>query len=300
MIPLFPKFKKLELKDKKEIEQFTRQFPPYSDYNFTSMYCYNTEDKMRVSRLNGNLVVRFQDYITGKLFYSFLGKTDSIKTADILLEYVKKKGLKPELKLIPEIVIASDKKIKKTFHVKADRDHFDYIYSVSRLSHLRGKKYYTKLKEARKFYKINRDAHLIKLDLRKENIKKEIVNVFAQWEETRGKIRKETRHEFTALKRFLRNSYSLHSLIIGAYCKDKLIGFSIAEVIHNDYAIHHFIKANFLYKNLFTVLYKKLGEELNSRKINWLNNEQDIGIPGLRHAKKLWRTLFFLKKYRIS
>lgn len=41
MIPKFPEFKKLELSNKEEIENFTSKFPPYSDFNFVSMWCWD-------------------------------------------------------------------------------------------------------------------------------------------------------------------------------------------------------------------------------------------------------------------
>jgi hypothetical protein len=64
MIPQFPKFKKIDLADLKEIEQFTKQFSPYSDYNFISLWAWNINDAVCISKLNGNLVVRFINYLT--------------------------------------------------------------------------------------------------------------------------------------------------------------------------------------------------------------------------------------------
>ena len=66
MIPQFPEFKSLELSDKKDIESFTKRFPPYSDFNFVSMWSWDIKEEIRISQLNGNLVVRFTDYLTGK------------------------------------------------------------------------------------------------------------------------------------------------------------------------------------------------------------------------------------------
>lgn len=299
MIPLFPKFKKLELADKKEIESFTKQFPPYSDYNFTSMYCYNTEDKMRVSWLNGNLVVRFQDYLTNELFYSFLGTKKVAETAAALLDFSKKKSLPPMLKLIPEVTVQADGKLSELFVVKEDRDNFDYIYDVLKLACLRGKKYYTKLKQVKRFYKLHPDCRVGNLDINNPMIKKAIINVFVTWEKTKGKMRKETKHELIALKRLLKQTHIFNLFSIGVYLKKKLIGFSIAEVIYKKYALHHFIKANVLYKEIFTIIYKALAENISIQKIDFLNNEQDLGINGLRQAKLLWKPLNFFKKYSL-
>ena len=93
MIPEFPQFKNLELTDKKEVEKITGKYPPYSDFNFVSMWSWDIKGEMRLSILNGNLVVRFTDYITGNPFYSFLGNNEVNDTVEKLLELSKKEGL---------------------------------------------------------------------------------------------------------------------------------------------------------------------------------------------------------------
>ena len=82
MIPEFPQFKKLELSDKKDVEKFTSLFAPYSDFNFASLWSWNIKDEMRLSVLNGNLVVHFTNYLTEELFYSFLGDKKINETAE--------------------------------------------------------------------------------------------------------------------------------------------------------------------------------------------------------------------------
>jgi hypothetical protein len=71
MIPQFPSFKKLTPDDREEIETITHEHDPYSDFNFSSMWAYNTEEDFEISRINNNIIIRFQDYITNKRFYSF-------------------------------------------------------------------------------------------------------------------------------------------------------------------------------------------------------------------------------------
>ncbi len=56
-IPKFPSSKKLTLADQAEVQNFVEKFPPYSDYNFTSLYSYNVENNIELSWLNNNLVV---------------------------------------------------------------------------------------------------------------------------------------------------------------------------------------------------------------------------------------------------
>ena len=104
MIPQFPKFKKLELSDKKDVEEFTLKYPPYSDHNFAGTWSWDVKDEMQISKLNNNYVIRFINYITGEPFYTFLGETKVNETAKELLEFSIKEKIKPQLELIPEEV----------------------------------------------------------------------------------------------------------------------------------------------------------------------------------------------------
>ncbi len=115
MIPNFPDFKPIELNDKDEIESFTKKFAPYSDFNFASMWSWDVKEEMRVSQLNGNLVVRFTDYLTGEPFYSFLGSNKPTETADALLTLAEKEGIPLHLKLVPE---DSAKEIDPTIRIE--------------------------------------------------------------------------------------------------------------------------------------------------------------------------------------
>ena len=133
MIPNFPEYKKLSLDDKDEIENFVRKFPPYSDYNFTSLYCYNVNDKVEVSWLNDNLVVLFQDYTSDELFYSFLGDNLVTETTLTLLDYADGVGVKKELRLIPECTRAILNGTPELY-TSEDANSFDYILSAFDIS----------------------------------------------------------------------------------------------------------------------------------------------------------------------
>jgi len=89
VLPQFPDFKCLEWNDRKQVEQYTAPFPPYSDFNFTSLYAWDVDNKMRISDLHGNLVILFSDYVTGEAFLSFIGTNNLPETACTLIDYSK-------------------------------------------------------------------------------------------------------------------------------------------------------------------------------------------------------------------
>ena len=123
MIPQFPEFKRIELSHKEEVEAFTKNFPLYSDFNFISMWSWDVKGDVRISQLNGNLVVRFNDYLTGEPFYSFIGENKVNETALALIGVAKVLGVGTRLKLVSEEVVKSLD--TSTFLIKEDRDNFD-------------------------------------------------------------------------------------------------------------------------------------------------------------------------------
>ncbi|MDA1169039.1 MAG: hypothetical protein O3A36_01745, partial [bacterium] len=135
-IPQFPEFKPLELSDREEIIKHTSKFVPYSDFNFTSLWSWDTDKKLKVSNLNQNLVVQFSDYISDEQFLSFIGTNEVNETMSHLLALAEIKGLLSTVKLVPSVVV--EKLDTSRFIVEEDRNNFDYIYSVQGLTELKG------------------------------------------------------------------------------------------------------------------------------------------------------------------
>jgi hypothetical protein len=153
MIPEFPNFKKLELTDKEGVEKITSKFPPYSDFNFTSLWIWNIDDKMTISELNNNLIVVFSDYLSGKSFISFIGKNKIPETISELIKFSEKKYQTSFLKLIPEEV--ANVISKSMFKIEPDRDSYDYIYSLANLANMNNWSQNTSGKSIRRFLKSN-------------------------------------------------------------------------------------------------------------------------------------------------
>ena len=49
MIPNFPNFKHVEIKDKPDVEKFTHSFKPYSDFNFISLFAWDTNNQRKIA-----------------------------------------------------------------------------------------------------------------------------------------------------------------------------------------------------------------------------------------------------------
>lgn len=264
-IPQFPESKKLTLEDKEEIETFVRKFPPYSDYNFTSLYCYNVNDKVEVSWLNGNLVVLFQDYISDEMFYSFLGTNLVAETALSLLKHSENLGLKNELRLIPECTI---KCINGNTSVcfNEDRNNFDYILSVSEISECNGNKFRDKRGNVNKFKRKYPNHNIRILDLHDTNTKFQI-HELCKILIDKKLVNNGNLHELAALERLLININYFNTICLSIFIQDKLTSFVINEQLNNDYVISHFEKSDISFKGITPFLFKELSKELKIKVV---------------------------------
>jgi uncharacterized protein len=298
-LPKFPDFKRLELQDRHQFYQFTKDLPPYSDYNFVSLWSYDVEEDTLISNLNGNLVIRLRDYITNELSYSFFGNFKVIETVEELVGYMEGKGTKPILKLIPEINFEHHQQlIHHHFTVVEDRDNFDYIFSLEKISNLPGSEYAGKRNKIARLLREHPNVEAKLIDLKNEENHKHLLYIFSHWGEY--KETEDTAHEFKALKRLLNNSEHLDLLCLGVYLNDKIEAFTITEVLPSNFSLAHFTKADPKIIGIFEFLYKSMAKDLLNRDCLFFNREQDLGLEGLRTAKLSWRPVKFLKKYTIS
>lgn len=297
MIPEFPQFKKLELTDKNDIEGFTSKFPPYSDFNFASMWSWDIKEEMRFSSLNGNLVVRFTDYLSGKNFLSFIGENKISETASELILFSQKNYQISFLRLIPE----ETTNILPTsmFTIEPDRDSYDYIYSISDLANMSSWSKNSSGRRIRKFLKSNHNYILKNLSI-EEISKDEYREMFKKWAQNKNISNHFELNEYKAFERFLQiNNKNIK--FTSLYVNNILVGFTAYEILSNDFAISHFAKADIGYINeISDVLNWEEAKLLNKKGIKYFNWEQDLGLPGLRYSKEKYKHTFFLKKFIVN
>ena len=301
MIPIFPQFKNLELLDKREVEKITSQFPPYSDFNFISLWSWNIKDEMRLSILNGNLVVRFTDYLSSKPFYSFLGNNKINETVEELLEFAKKEGVKPLLRLVPDIV--SKNLDLKTYSLEEDPDHFDYIYKNEYLANYSGNKFKNKRCLYNKFKNSYPNARILINKTIEPKTIEDILKLDEKW--AKHKVEKlvnfDIKNEIQAVKRFFLAFDKFENskfLFLCLYVEKELVGFSISSIINQDYVLCHFTKGDIKYGGVYEYMLKNYAQNI-SKISHFMNYEQDLGLSSLRFSKNSFRPASFLKKYVI-
>lgn len=300
MIPKFPQFKLLEFSDREEIQKFTNKFSPSSDFNFTSMWCWNIDNKMKVSNLNENLVVYFQDYTTGKPFYSFIGDNKINETIKSLFDLSEMEGIRPQLKLIHNEIHSNIESVSE-YRLLPDPDNFDYVYDTKGLAECVGGKYET-LRNLINRFKKHSDIKITEISGPLNLIGDHLMELDKKWIDKKSITNNinDFINETKALKRIL-DIKNDNLLTVCIFEKDKLIAFCISELLNNsDYAISHFAKADVSFPGIYAFLLNQNCKFLVKRNKKYLNYEQDLGLPHLRYSKTSFRPISFIKKHIIE
>lgn len=302
MIPTFPSFKKLELSDKESVLKITNKFEPYSDFDFANILFWDYKEQMLISELNGNLVIKFNDYLNGKNFYTFIGTNEVEATIHLLLKHADSVEIEKYIKLIPKIVI--DNLENHAFNITEDPDNMDYILSIEKLHSYEGPELAAKRRSVNTFIRRTPICDFKVLDLHNESTLTDIDRLFILWHTQKvedGESTADSGHEYAALKRCLKYAKDLNILGCGLYVENKLVAFWIIGLLQDSFSISHFEKADTKkYQGIFPYFKQKVAAELLSRGIKYINLEQDLGIPGLRQSKNAYLPIKFLKKFIIE
>jgi hypothetical protein len=300
-IPPFPAWRPLAIGDRPAIEAAIAGYPPYSDYGFTSLWAWDTRETCALSLLNGNLVVRFQDYTTEEPFYSFLGGNAVTETAGTLLERARQEGLPARLSLVPEAVVAADPRLPRHLSVAEDRDNHDYVYAFADWVALAGHAF-ARLRQQIRRCRPRVGFAFRSLELHGHADRAAMLALFRCWAAQKPALAGEDRqHELSALRRLFALPPSERLGACGLEDGGRLVAFSVWEGLPGGvYCVTHFRKSDRSYEGLAAYLQHEESRLLLERWYEFMNVEQDLGIAGLRAYKLSLRPCGFLRKFVIA
>lgn len=292
----YPKLEDISYEHKQLLDSYGKKYGYYSDFNFTSLYSYNVSGQNKIALFDNNLVITLQDYTTGNPYLTFLGDNNAKYTIDFLLQMSETKGYGKELKLVPEVSITAIID-DPNYTITEDRDSFDYICSTNDIAELRGNKYFAHRNLIKRLKQAYPELKTVHLELADSKIQKDIFTVFSDWQKSHAQ---DYSAEESALQKLFELVSRIEYFAIGVYIENQMIGYSIEEILDSENCIGHFEKADKKYKGIYQYLENYACKHTATLGIKYLNLEQDLGIPGLRKHKTLWRPINFLKKYTVK
>lgn len=286
-LPRFPEFKLVGLEDRETMENFFSLFPPdICELNFPNIFIWRHSEHPKWTTINGNLCILCEPAGEPAYFLPPVGEKLIRETVEVCLDF------SPRLSRVPESFL---EKYSHGLAHEEDRNNFDYVYQASDLIYLRGKKFDGKRNRIRKLER-NHSYRYIQLSFEHLLSCRSLLDEWAKEKAQQGQPLSEG--QSTAILEALRHFQAL-GLVGGAIeVEGRLEAFSIGSRLNANTAVIHIEIANPSYDGLSQLINREFIRDAWS-DCQFINREQDAGIPGLRRAKMSYHPHHLVKKYNI-
>lgn len=295
-------FKPITLDIKKTIDSYTKPWKlECSDLSFANLFIWGADGKMEYAEKDQVLYIKL-DFEGVPVFLwapipMYGAEVDYRKAIYDGIEYMRSIGIEPTFRSV--WTPFRDKMLEacpELFSVPTDIA-WDYVYSRESLATLKGKKLHGKRNHINKFLSKYPDFEYRKLD---KSMIEDCIALYDQWiEEKDEKESKSMEDEKRSVQLALHNMEELGLTGGTIYIDGKLCAFTVGERLHPHIQLIHIEKANTEYEGIFPminqqyILHECEGVEL-------VNREEDMGIEGMRKAKRSYNPLKMVEKYMLS
>jgi hypothetical protein len=281
------KIRPLELQDFPLVKAYFRRYPPQvSELTFTNLFVWRTSRPIFVADKEDTCMLLADCREDGCwVFGPPMGKLSSLAAV---------RSLGMEIKGFTRIPEDTTKTLRdEGLSIIPDRDNADYVYRVSDLANLAGAKYHKKrnlVKQCLEKYQCQYEEITLK------NVS-ECIEMQDQWCTVRECGREPGLcHEYNAIRDTF-TYFELFNLIGGAIRVNGIIeAYALGEELAPNTAVCHFEKAMPDIQGLSQLINQWFSLR-SLRGFEFVNREQDLGIPGLRQAKESYYPHHMVEKF---
>ena len=291
-------FKNFELKDKKLIESYTKSWNiGCSDLSFANLFIWGADGKMQYVIDDDVLYIKLNFKSFPEFFWPPIPKKGSKHDYRELVcrafEYLENKNIVPVIRNIWEPFKEIIEKSCPELDIEPAEIAWDYVYSREKLATLKGKKLHGKRNHINKFMQENPDWEYKKLV---PSMYEDCIAVYDGWKESKDLSEDEFANERRSVLLALTNMEEL-GLTGGAILLDgKIKAFTVGERLNDDMQLIHIEKADSEINGLFPMINQQYVLH-ECADVQYINREEDMGVEGMRKAKRSYYPDFMVKKY---
>jgi hypothetical protein len=293
-------FNSLTIDDKPVFDRYLKGYNfKTSEYSFTNLIIWRKGCDISYTIYNGTLIIKKKDFKGNYHFMQPIGyKKEDLRCVVEKLNNYKIENRMPYL--FKDVENSFLDELKEIYHddikIEEDVDNFDYIYDSDKLMNLSGKKLHSKKNHYNYFIKTYN--YTIK-DFSEPGIKEDCIRASEAWHEEKNSNDKYLDYELEGIREIISNSDKLGLKGMAVYVDDSIASFTIGESVNEDMSIVHIEKGRSDIRGIYTFTNKVFVENYLSN-VKYINREQDLGIEGLRKAKKSYYPLKLEEKYCIN
>jgi len=269
-----------------------------SEFTFTNMFIWQNPYNIRYAVIDGNLCI-FSAHGSNPESVNMTTMSGDIKTTvPKLLDYFAGIGQAPVIRIFGK----DQKEQMKTtfpdmFRYEKDTDSADYVYKIQHLIELPGSRYHAKRNHINKF----KNLYNYRYKAMTPEFREDCRSLFSHWCNTKRDTISNIDEQLYAVNTLLDN---WDKLDISGGCitvDDRLIAFSFGEVLcqKESIVVIHLEHANTDFHGSFPIMNQQFLENQWS-DFQYVNREEDMGLEGLRKAKKSYHPSFLTDKYILT
>jgi len=280
-------FKPIELGDGPRIREWLRRYPPQvSEHTFVNLYVWRYRGPIRWAEVAGGLVFVEVDEGTRHVLGPPVGDVE----LPALLTELREAGIA----FFDRIPKPTAEALRSAgLRVQPDRDNADYVYLRQDLAELAGRPYH------RQKNLVNRCLASYKCEYSpiNEESAEEVLKLLNRWFAEKDTVQaRGLAEEYWAIRETL-DRFPEFELCGGAIrIKGRMEAFSIGGALSANTAVVHFEKAITEYTGLYQLMNQWFCEYCLAG-FEYVNREQDLGVPGLRKAKRSYHPHHMVEKF---
>ncbi|MGL6106566.1 DUF2156 domain-containing protein [Romboutsia sp.] len=296
-------FKDVNINSKKELDKYF-DLVDYEacEYCFVTLYLWQHVYKTKYY-IGDDFAIIMAEYEGNSFSILPLAKKEKLpEVIDFTIEHFKESNKKIYFRgITKEVADLLQEGYPQKFDYTEERDLFDYIYDGESLRTLGGKKNQKKRNHLNYFLKEYEGRYEYKL-LNEENFD-ECLNLMKKWADTKednDEYDEGMDDELVGIKKIFEDYKNLKDKlkVAGVYIDGELAAFTMGEYLNSNMALVHIEKADASIRGLYQYINQQfIVNEFEN--VEFVNREEDLGIPGLRKAKLSYHPIRFVEKYTV-
>lgn len=276
----FPTAGRFELADRQMVQIYIDKYAPEScEYNFANLFCWQEIYNYSWRLFKGRLVI--YDGVNQCAFMPLGEPLPPEELAELARELMRD-GLVPDIGLVHKDYLDAYPRCEQYFSIHPERDYAEYIYDVDQLCRLNTPKLHKKKNLISQFERTYPNCRVTGLTPEKQVL----ARAMAQNQlKDQKPLSAGLADEFEAMEKAFFHFDALGLEGLALMVEDQMAAFSIFSPLNSDTYNVQFEKSDFEYKGAAQVINQQTALHLRDR-CRYINREQDLGIRGLRQAKK--------------
>lgn len=289
-------FHRLTISEKEAYEKILFSCPPRGcEYSFANLMLWG---RQQAAFLHG--CVAFFSHFHGRSVYPYpVGGGDRKTVIEEILRDARERGIPCR---ITGMTDADREELEGwfpgRFHLRTDRDGFDYVYAIDDLADLKGRKFQKKRNHVNKFHSQHPDFQVLPLNACNLPMAQYMVN---EWYRIRMRADPEGNYllENIAMARAFQNYTGLQMEGIALVDDGRVLAVTMATRLSEDTFDIHFEKALEDVEGAYAAVNCEFARHLRLKypQARFLNREDDMGLEGLRKAKLSYNPHHMVQKH---